>query len=115
VHCRYDGETCDVLNYPDRNPNNLDGGKMKKKYSLKTNQDVTEVLEYVVNGMVNNEITQGQANPINTAIKQREKLLALRLKYLGMFIDVHKPRVRAGEISEQDIIEKLPKFFKNEE
>ena len=91
------------------------GKAEKNHFSLKTEDGVTEVLEHVANGVANGDMQKSQADPINTTCKLKLNLLNLKAKYLQMFIEAFKPKIRAGEVDPDTLLEKMPKFFHHEE
>jgi hypothetical protein len=83
----------------------------KKLFNLKSEEGVDEILEHVVNGIADNAITRNQADPINTAVKQKLNLIRLKQRYLEMFVDIHREKIRTGEMGVDDVAKKLPHFF----
>jgi hypothetical protein len=85
--------------------------KKNGQFNLKTEDGVDDILEYVVNGIADNSLTRSQADPINTAVKQKLNLVRLKNKWLEMYFNVNRQRIQTGEMEVDEVIQKLPAFF----
>ena len=83
----------------------------EETFTLQTEEGMNKVLDHVVNGMAQNKMNRSQADPINTAIKQKLNLERMRLKYAEMYLDVHKGEIRSGAKGLTDVSSVMPEFF----
>lgn len=82
--------------------------EVQKRFHLGSVEGIRELSEHVVNEVSSGHMPTRVADPINTAMKVHLGYLRLNQKYLEMLMELYGPKIRAGHMSPEDVVKKLP-------